>query len=75
MKEAGERIAINERHRSVVKKALSEADMARKEVLGGSSEVAAMLLRSGYEVLGQVEREDVNEAVLDRIFSNFCIGK
>jgi tRNA modification GTPase len=73
--EAGERIAINERHRNVVKKALAEADMARKEAGAGNGEVAAMLLRSGYEVLSQVEREDVNEAVLDRIFSNFCVGK
>ena len=73
--EAGERIAINERHRSVVKKALGEAETARKEAGAGNGEVAAMLLRSGYEVLSQVEREDVNEAVLDRIFSSFCIGK
>lgn len=73
--EAGERITINERHRSVVKKALAEAETARKEAGAGNGEVAAMLLRSGYEVLSQVEREDVNEAVLDRIFSGFCIGK
>lgn len=73
--EAGERIAINERHRSVVKKALEDAQTARKEMSAGNGEVAAMLLRSGYEVLSQVEREDVNEAVLDRIFSNFCVGK
>lgn len=73
--EAAERIAVNERHRSVVKKAIKEVSMAIHEALAGNGEIAAMLLRSGYESLGQMEREDVNEAVLDRIFADFCIGK
>ena len=73
--EAGERVAVNERHRNVVKKSLKEVGMAIDEVLEGNGEIAAMLLRSGYESLGQMEREDINEAVLDRIFANFCIGK
>jgi len=73
--EAAERIAVNERHRNVVKKALKEVEMAIHEVLSGNGEIGAMLLRSGYESLGQMEREDVNEGILDRIFSGFCIGK
>ncbi|MBW8035318.1 MAG: GTP-binding protein [Planctomycetes bacterium] len=73
--EAAERVAVNERHRNVVKKALKEVGMAIHEALAGNGEIAAMLLRSGYESLGLMEREDVNEGILDRIFSSFCIGK
>ena len=73
--EAAEKAGVNERHRSVVKKALKEVGMAIHETLAGNGEIAAMLLRCGYESLGQMEREDVNEAVLDRIFANFCVGK
>jgi len=34
-----------------------------------------MMLRSAYEELGGLEREDIDEAILERIFSRFCIGK
>ena len=42
---------------------------------GGNDEVAAMLLRIACEKLGGIEKEDIDEAVLERIFENFCIGK
>jgi tRNA U34 5-carboxymethylaminomethyl modifying GTPase MnmE/TrmE len=48
---------------------------AAEEINVGNDEVAAMLLRSAYEELGGLEKEDIDEAVLGRIFSRFCIGK
>ena len=45
------------------------------EIRAGSMEIAAMLLRQAYESLGQLERENTSETLLDHIFSRFCIGK
>ena len=48
---------------------------ASNEVKAESTEIAAMLLRQGYELLGGLETEDISETILDDIFSRFCIGK
>ena len=47
----------------------------RKLKNGFDTEIAAMLLRSACESLSQVENENIDEAILERIFANFCIGK
>lgn len=73
--ESAERIAINERHRRLVADALQNISKAAKEMLESNDEVVAMFLRSAYDQLAGLEREDVDEAILDRIFSSFCIGK
>ncbi len=73
--EAADRIAITERHRKVVREATGNLADASDQINEGNDEVAAMLLRGAYDQLGGLEREDVDEAVLERIFSNFCIGK
>ena len=73
--EAADRIAINERHRDAVSEAIRNISEGADQVLEGNDEVAAMFLRTGYDALGGSEREDVDEAILDRIFSSFCIGK
>jgi len=73
--EAADRIAINRRHRRVVAEAIENLHSASNEMAAGNDEIAAMFLRSAYEVLAMVEKEDIDEAVLERIFSNFCIGK
>jgi len=44
----------------------------------GNDEVAAMMLRTAYNALSDIEqprRAGVDEQILDRIFSRFCIGK
>jgi len=70
-----DRIAINQRHEKIVSAAIEYLEEASAELSAGNEEVAAMLLRSAYERLGGIEKEDVDEAILERIFSNFCIGK
>ena len=73
--EAGERIAITQRHRLRVQEAINNLSDAKSEIEMDNDEVAAMLLRSACRELAGLQREDIDEAVLDRIFSKFCIGK
>jgi len=73
--ESAERIAITERHRSATKDAIANLCGAIEEIEAGSDEVAAMFLRNGYKDLAGLEREDIDERILERIFSGFCIGK
>ena len=70
-----ERIGITERHRRLVQETLKNLSDAVEEIKAGNDEICSMLLRTGYEELSGVEREDVDEAILERIFSSFCIGK
>jgi tRNA modification GTPase len=73
--EAADRIAINQRHARLVREAIANLDDAGEEIAGENNEIAAMLLRSSCEKLAGLEKEDIDDAILDRIFSNFCIGK
>jgi tRNA U34 5-carboxymethylaminomethyl modifying GTPase MnmE/TrmE len=38
-------------------------------------EVVAMMLRVAYQDISNIEQETIDEQVLERIFSRFCIGK
>jgi len=60
------------RHREALKRA---ADALRNVQHSVSAELAAEELRAAVHALGRITgRVDV-EDVLDRVFSNFCIGK
>lgn len=73
--EAADKIAINQRHRQTVEKAVETLHEAKENILSQSNEIAVMLLREVFRLLGSVQTEHVDEMVLDRIFSQFCIGK
>ena len=45
------------------------------EVRRGNEEVAVMMIRSACRAISQIEQQSLDEQVLDRIFSRFCIGK
>jgi tRNA U34 5-carboxymethylaminomethyl modifying GTPase MnmE/TrmE len=38
-------------------------------------EVVAMMLRAAYQAISNIETERLDERILERIFSRFCIGK
>jgi len=67
--------AVMERHKQVVSEALDSTCQAIEELKLNNEEVAAMLLRAAYQALGPIETERVEEAILEQIFSRFCIGK
>lgn len=70
-----DRLTINQRHEQRLRDAIKALEDSADEINTDSSEIAAMLLRQAYELLGGLERENVSETILDRIFSHFCVGK
>ena len=75
-KTEGIEMALNERQQDLAKKAA--------DALNRTQEVAAQQLpwdfwtidiREAIHVLGELTGEEITEAVLERIFSRFCIGK
>lgn len=67
--------AINKRHRECVSAAIGNVTNAIEQIQNGKEELAAMFLRSSHEVLADIENQPVDEQMLERIFSTFCIGK
>jgi len=70
-----DRLALTERHRQSIRSALTALRQARSEMADEHDEVAAMLLRSAIEQLAPTSSVPIDERVLGRIFSRFCIGK
>jgi tRNA modification GTPase len=68
-------VAMTARHRQMVADSIGNTRQAVAEMKSGHDEVAAMMIRAGYQALMQVEQQHLDEQVLDRIFSRFCIGK
>jgi len=69
-------VLTNERHVWHLERAMESlektiAALGRKE----SEEALAMEVRSALKELGAITGEDVNEAMLSKIFATFCIGK
>ena len=69
-------IAPNLRHTIALKEASRYFKNAVSHTSGGSPlEIIAMDLNSGLEDLGEIIGETTNEDILQKIFSDFCLGK
>ena len=55
--------------------AIENVRQAVTEVRRGNEEVVAMVIRAACEAISGIEQQHLDEQVLDRIFSRFCIGK
>jgi len=73
--EAAEKTALTERHRQSVTEAIKNIQTASAELAEVNEDVAAMFLRTALQNLSSFEAENIDEAILDAIFSRFCIGK
>jgi len=73
-----EAIGLTIRHRQAVSEAIGNIDEAIGEVKAGNDEVAAVELRAAYQAIcdiGQPVEGRIDDQILERIFSQFCIGK
>jgi tRNA modification GTPase len=66
----------NLRHKNALKDAQRYIENAARGIRAGLPlDIIALELQSGMEALGDIIGETTQEAVLDQIFSQFCIGK
>lgn len=67
--------ALTARHRQVVSDAIASVTEATTQLEQGAEEVAAAMIRAACQALSEIEQQPIDEEVLDRIFSRFCVGK
>ena len=67
--------ALTARHRQAVTEATEQIAQAIAQVNRGNEEVAVMMIRAACQAISQIGQQPLDEQVLDRIFSRFCLGK
>ena len=73
---AQEIVAVNRRHYDSLIKTLDELSGGLEQIHNDCHEIAAMYIRSACEQLAGFNKgKSIDEDILDRIFSNFCVGK
>ncbi|MCE5339853.1 MAG: tRNA uridine-5-carboxymethylaminomethyl(34) synthesis GTPase MnmE [Planctomycetaceae bacterium] len=73
--ESHDKTALTQRHKAAVSDAVKNIENAITEIQNGNEEIAAAVLRAALQNLSKLETEHIDEAILDNIFSRFCIGK
>jgi len=68
-------LALTARHRQAVTEAIDNISESISELKAGNDEVTAMMLRAAYQAISNIEQETIDEQILEKIFSRFCIGK
>ena len=68
-------VALTARHRQAVTEAVEDIGESIEELKAGNDEVAAMMLRAAYQGICGIEQQNIDEQILERIFSRFCVGK
>ncbi|CAN5191487.1 tRNA uridine-5-carboxymethylaminomethyl(34) synthesis GTPase MnmE [soil metagenome] len=69
-------VAINARHHDCLRRALEACDRAAETLQGQiSAEYAALDLRTALAAVTEVIGADSDDAILDSVFAQFCIGK
>lgn len=69
-------LIVSARHATALKSAKTSIDQARAMMLDGDmTELMASDLRIALDSIGQVIGKIDNEAMLDKLFASFCIGK
>ncbi|MCL2709007.1 MAG: tRNA uridine-5-carboxymethylaminomethyl(34) synthesis GTPase MnmE, partial [Defluviitaleaceae bacterium] len=69
-------IVANERHRYLLDSAAREFLRAIEAIDAGATEdLVAVHLGEAYRRLGEITGDEIGEDIIDRIFSEFCVGK
>jgi tRNA modification GTPase len=75
-KNTGSAMITNMRHNLALEKAHKNIQAAKESIEGGMSpEFAAFDLREALDNLDEITGKKINDELLDKIFSSFCIGK
>jgi tRNA modification GTPase len=75
-KDTGGVMIANLRHKQALEKTQKNLQAAKEGIAGGMSpEFAAFELREALDNLDEITGKKINDEVLDKIFSSFCIGK
>jgi tRNA U34 5-carboxymethylaminomethyl modifying GTPase MnmE/TrmE len=67
--------ALTARHTRAVTEAIENISESLNELKAGNDEVTAMMLRAAYQDISNISQQHIDEQILERIFSRFCIGK
>jgi len=69
-------IITRERHRSLIEKAANHINQAIEALNQNTPEdLVAIQLRTAYIALGEILGLEIEDDIVDRIFSEFCVGK
>jgi tRNA modification GTPase len=68
-------VALTARHKQAVMEAIENTEESIDELKAGNDEVTAMMLRAAYQAISTIEQQHIDDDILERIFSRFCIGK
>lgn len=68
-------LLANERQRRFAEQAQEAVAEARAAAKGSTPDVVTALLAEALDALAQLSGEDASEALLDEVFSRFCVGK
>ena len=70
-------VALTARHKQALVEAIENINESVSELKAGNDEVAAMMLRAARQAVSNIEQQsfDIDERILENIFSRFCIGK
>ena len=72
----GSAMITNVRHKLALEKSYKNIQAAKENIEGGMSpEFAAFDLREALDNLDEITGKKINDEILDKIFSSFCIGK
>ncbi|MEF8798163.1 MAG: tRNA uridine-5-carboxymethylaminomethyl(34) synthesis GTPase MnmE [Candidatus Bipolaricaulota bacterium] len=69
-------VLLNLQEKKLLEKAKKDLEVAREALRRGRSiDVVAIDIREGRKKLGKLLGEDLSEEILERVFSQFCVGK
>ena len=76
IKNDGELLVINSRHKALVHKAIMSLEKAEETLtMGMPVDVVAIYIKEILEELGKITGETVTDDIINDIFSKFCLGK
>lgn len=68
-------VIVKQRHEEAIKQAVDHLEQAKEILKDQPLELISLELQMAWEVLGEITGDRVNDELLDKIFSEFCLGK